>query len=140
MRGMLPLPESPVLYSSAPYLRHRQTASTSSGPHSPSPLALPPMTQTPEAKDKDKATTLFSDSTPTSKSHTLRNTFVLATSCILFYRHFDRHKTPCTLHSFHARYHTWALTCLVTTAPRHSFLELISTTDIYDILPGTPPT
>ncbi|EFZ00695.1 Zn(2)-C6 fungal-type DNA-binding domain protein [Metarhizium robertsii ARSEF 23] len=46
--GMLPMPESPVLSHSTPHLRHRHTASMSSGPHPPSPLAQAPLVPPPD--------------------------------------------------------------------------------------------
>lgn len=56
--GMLPLPESPVPSHSTPaYIRHRQTASLSSGTHPPSPLAQAPLVRSPglRGKGKDRA-------------------------------------------------------------------------------------
>lgn len=42
--GTLPIPESPLLSNSPPqFARHRHTASLSSGPHPPSPLAQAPL-------------------------------------------------------------------------------------------------
>lgn len=55
--GMLPRPESPVPSSSSPvpfHHRHRQTASVSSGPHPPSPLAQAPLVPDTDVKGKSK--------------------------------------------------------------------------------------